>query len=138
MARARLPQEYMNRIELIKKAILVRSGLLSEFGNRDVKIELVDYDYEKIGDRVNFLEISFDLTITNLDCGDCDFEVDAIYSELIALHNRLNKACRFGLTGDLKIKNGFDLRGILNHEIHMKDSTFDKIVLGLYFDPERF
>lgn len=138
MARQRLPQEYLSRIETIKKLILLRSGFLSEFGNKDVKIELVDFDYREKDNQLNFIELNFDLTITNLDCGDCDFEIDAIHSELKTLQNRLNKACRFGLTSDLRLKNGFDLRGILTHEINMRYSTFDKIVFGLYFDPESY
>jgi len=136
--RPSLPQEYLTRIETIKKLILVRSGFLSEFGNRDVRIELSDLDYEEKDGQLNFIELSFELTITNLDCGDCDFEIDAIHSELKTLHDRLFKACKFGLTNDLKIKNGLDLRGILTHELYMRNSTFDKIVFGLYFDPAGF
>jgi hypothetical protein len=138
MARIRLPQDYLNRIEIIKKAILIRSGFLSEFGNKDVKIELSDFDYEEKDGQLNFNELSFDLTITNLDCLDCDFEIDALHSELKTLHDRLIKSCKFGLTSDLKIKNGFDLRGIITHEIYLRHSTFDKIVFGLYFDPAGF
>lgn len=138
MGRIRLPQEYLNRIETIKKAILIRSGFLSEFGNRDVRIELSDLDYEERDGELNFIELSFELTITNLDCDDCDFEIDAIHSELKTLHDKIFKACKFGLTRDLKIKNGLDLRGILTHEIYMRNSSFDKIVFGLYFDPESY
>lgn len=138
MARIRLPQDYLNRIEIIKKAILIRSGFLSEFGNKDVKIELSDLDYEERDGELNFIELSFELTITNLECDDCDFEIDSIHHELKILYNRLYKACSFGLTNDLRIKNGLDLRGILTHEIHMRNSSFDKIVFGLYFDPESY
>ena len=41
------PQKYIQKIEDIKRLVLIRSKLLSEFGNEGVKMELDDYSYDQ-------------------------------------------------------------------------------------------
>ena len=67
------PQKYIQKIEDIKRLVLIRSKLLSEFGNEGVKMELDDYSYDQKLDI--FHELIFTIDLKSIDCDDCDIEL---------------------------------------------------------------
>ena len=132
----KIPEKYRSKIETIKRAILVRSGLLSEFG-RSVTIELTNYDFQNIVDVENpkFYELVFLLKInTSLECDDCAHNPDDIMETINSVLNKVYKASKFFIDDDLMIKNGNSLRGILVEEFRFGFDEINDLSLGIYFD----
>ncbi len=66
-----LPDKYKTKIETIKNIILTTSGILSEYGINSIKFELADFYESENGVE----EIVFELTIKDVYCPECAFEV---------------------------------------------------------------
>ncbi len=130
----RFPEKYNQSLETLKTLILVRSKLLSEFG-RYVTIELSDYQYEPKADF--FYELVFDITIKNVDCGDCDFHPEEISNTILHYKDKIDNAAHFHLSPKLQISNGTSTtRGVLINEVHMNWSEFQTLSYSLFIDPE--
>jgi hypothetical protein len=132
MSYKRIPEKYLQKIEVIKKAILVRSQLLSEHG-KNVKIEVSNIDYNK--DLV--YEIIFDLEITGIvSCDDCAHFPEQISEVIEEYIKRVYDASRFALDkNDLSIKNGNSLRGVLVDSFNFNFDEITGLTLSIFFDP---
>lgn len=126
------PKEYIPKIEDIKKIILIRSKLLSEHG-RNVKIELEDYDYDRNKDI--FYELVFYISLNNVDCGDCDFEVESLASVIQEIKDQILKGASFKLTSNLDVVSGNTTRGVLLSDIDYGFTEFKKLSFNLFIDP---
>jgi hypothetical protein len=133
MART-LPQKYIQKIEDIKRLVLIRSKLLSEFGNEGVKMELEDYSYNQNLDI--FHELVFYIDLYSIDCDECDFEVDSLADDIKNYKTKILNGARFRLTPKLDIVSGNSTRGVLLSEIKYNFSEFQKLSFGLYIDPD--
>jgi len=128
----RIPEKYLQKIETIKKAILVRSQLLSEFG-KDVKIEVSNMDY---GSDVVF-EIVFDIEIKGIiDCADCSHFPEQILEVIQEYQEKVYNASTFYLDNDLTIKNGNSLRGVLVDSFNYNFSEISNLTFSIFFDPD--
>jgi hypothetical protein len=110
-----LPEKYNPKIETIKRAILVRSGFLSEFGNK-VSLELTGGDATRIGSTEKFkiYELFFTLEIKDvLDCPDCAHNPNEILDVITEYQEKVYKAAKFYVDEELTIKSGNSLRGVL-------------------------
>ena len=132
MSYRRIPEKYLQKIEVIKKAILVRSQLLSEHG-KNVKIEVSNMDYSN--DTV--YEIIFDLEINDIiNCDDCAHFPEQISEVIDGYVNRVHEASRFALDkNDLSIKNGNSLRGVLVDSFNYSFDEIRGLTLSIFFDP---
>lgn len=127
-----VPQKYQTKIDTIKNVILSTSGILSEYGINSINFELADFYESKNGVE----EIVFELTIKNVYCPECDFEVNAVSRTINEIIDKIHKGCRFGLTKELKFKNSFNsTRGILLYETKLWRDDFEYIVFGIFLDP---
>lgn len=128
------PEKYKNKLETIKRAIIVRSPLRSEIGDNNISIKLTDWDYNQ--SKEQFYELTFEVTITSYECEDCYFEVEELGRELEKIVSKLFKSAKLKIGPQLSIGGGNCLRGIVTHEIDFKNGEFKKIVFGLIYDPE--
>jgi hypothetical protein len=132
----KLPEKYRSKIETIKRAILVRSGLLSEFG-RSVTIELTNYDFQSNVDTENitFYELVFSLKInTSLECDDCSHNPNDIMGTINSISNRIYKASKFFIDDDLIIKNGSSLRGVLIDYFTFNVDEINNLEFSIFYD----
>jgi hypothetical protein len=132
----KIPEKYRSKIETIKRAILVRSGLLSEFG-RSVTIELTNYDFQSNVDTENikFYELVFLLKInTPLDCAECAHQPKDIMETIDVVFDKIYNASTFFIDDNLIIKNGNSLRGVLVEEFRFGFDEITDLSLGIYFD----
>ena len=127
------PEKYKNKLETLKRAIIIRSPLRSELGDSNISIELADWDYDQSNEE--FYEIHLEVTITNVECEDCYFEGRMIGEELNVLIEKLYKSAKLKVGPQLQIGGGNNLRGIVTHEVEFRNEDFKKIVLGLVYDP---
>ena len=97
------PQKYIQKIEDIKRLVLIRSKLLSEFGNEGVKMELDDYSYDQKLDI--FHELIFTIDLKYIDCDDCDIEIDSLADTIKNYNDKIINGSRFGVTSKLDIVN---------------------------------
>jgi hypothetical protein len=127
-----LPDKYKTKIETIKNIILTTSGILSEYGINSIKFELADFYESENGVE----EIVFELTIKDVYCPECAFEVNVVSRTINEIIAKIHKGCRFGLTKELKFKNSFNsTRGILLYETKLWRDDFEYIVFGIFLDP---
>jgi hypothetical protein len=85
----RVPQEYTAKVDKIKNIILSRSGLISEYGMNNVKIE-VDEFYEN--ETEGATDLVFSITLTDIYCDECDFEPENIGNIILELKDKIEKA----------------------------------------------
>jgi hypothetical protein len=128
------PQKYIQKIEDIKRLVLIRSKLLSEFGNEGVKMELDDYSYDQKLDI--FHELIFTIDLKYIDCDDCDIEIDSLADTIKNYNDKIINGSRFKVTSKLDIVNGDTTRGVLLSEISYKFSEIQKLSFGLFIDPD--
>jgi len=127
----RIPEKYLQKIETIKKVILVRSQLLSEFG-KDVKIEVSNMDYTN----ETTYEIVFELEIKGIvDCSDCSHFPEQILEVIQEYQDKVYKASTFYLDNDLTIKSGNSLRGVLVDSFNYNFSEITNLTFSIFFDP---
>ena len=132
----KIPEKYRSKIETIKRAILVRSGLLSEFG-KNITIELTNYDFQNIVTVENpkFYELVFLLKInTTLECYDCAHNPDDIMETIHSVFNKVYKAARFFIDDDLIIKNGSSLRGVLVDKFRFGFDEINDLGFSIFYD----
>jgi hypothetical protein len=132
----KIPEKYKSKIETIKRAILVRSGLLSEFGNK-VSLELTGYDGNRISldENFKFYELIFTLEINEvLDCPDCAHNPDDIMEIINLVSDKVYKAAKFFIDDDLMIKNGNSLRGVLVNSFKFNWDEIHNLQLEIFFD----
>lgn len=129
----KIPERYRSKIETIKKAVLIRSGLLSQYKN-DIKIELINYDFA--GDEeITFYELVFLVTIKNgIECLDCSHETDDIIEIIQEIQNKLYEAGRFKLDNDLNVKSGNSLRGSTVDGFSYHFDEIKNLEIGIYYD----
>jgi hypothetical protein len=127
----RIPEKYLQKIETIKKAILVRSQLLSEFG-KDVKIEVLNMDYNS---EVTY-EIVLELEIKGIiDCPDCAHFPEHILRVMEEYREKVYLASTFYLDKDLTIKSGHSLRGVLVDSFNYNFDQITNLTFSIFFDP---
>ena len=132
----RIPEKFLPKIEVIKKAILVRSGLLSEFG-KNVKIEISNLDYA-VGTKNDMVyELILDLYINDIiDCSDCSHFPKQISEVIDEYISKVSDAADFGLDNkDLSIRNGHSLRGVLVDNFTYSFGEISGLVLSIFYDP---
>jgi len=127
------PQKYIQKIEDIKRLVLIRSKLLSEFGNEGVKIELDDYSYDQKLDI--FHELIFNIDLKSIDCDDCDIEIDYLADTIKNYNSKIINGLKFKVTPKLDIVSGDSTRGVLVSEITYKFSEIQKLSFGVFIDP---
>lgn len=127
------PQKYIQKIEDIKRLVLIRSKLLSEFGNEGVKIELDDYSYDQKLDI--FHELIFNVELKYIDCDDCDIEIDYLADTIKNYNSKIINGLKFKVTPKLDIVSGDSTRGVLLSEITYKFSEIQKLSFGVFIDP---
>jgi hypothetical protein len=131
-----LPEKYNPKIETIKRAILVRSGLMSEFGNK-VSIELTGGDANRIGSIENFkiYELVFSLEINDvLDCLDCAHNPNEILDVITEYQEKVYKAAKFYVDNELTIKSGNSLRGVLVNGFKFHWDEITNVSFEIFFD----
>jgi|694.fasta_scaffold14148_10 hypothetical protein len=131
-----LPEKYNPKIETIKRAILVRSGFLSEFGNK-VSLELTGGDATRIGSTEKFkiYELFFTLEINGvLDCPDCAHEPNDIINVITEYQEKVYKAAKFYVDEELTIKSGNSLRGVLVNGFKFHWDEIYNVQFEIFFD----
>lgn len=119
-------------MNVLKKIILLRSKIIQIYGLQNVKIEVDDLDRKENGD---FLEISFSLKISNIDCDECSFDPQYFTSILHEIYQNLYSACKINVGPTLQSnlqKNS--LRGILLHKVILEHDTIKELELGIFYD----
>ena len=130
----RYPQKYEEKLLVIKKLISLKSKLLSEY-NRDFTIELDDYDYSEQDDE--FYELVFEIRIKNVECPDCDFEIDSLSHDLQTIKDKILDGSSFKLSKKLNITAGNSTtRGVLLGELDYRFGYIQSVVFHLFIDPE--
>jgi hypothetical protein len=125
--------KYSAKIDKIKNIILSRSGLLSEYGINNVKIE-VDEFYENETEGVT--DLVFSITLTDIYCDECDFEPENIGRIILELREKIANASNFYMSGNLDLKSSSSsLRGVLFYESKIWRDTFEKLSFGIFYDP---
>lgn len=125
-------EEEIHRMNVLKKIILLRSKIIQIYGLQNVKIEVDDLDRKENGD---FLEISFSLKISNIDCDECSFDPQYFTSILHEIYQNLYSACKIYVGPNLQSnlqKNS--LRGILLHKVILEHDTIKEVELGIFYD----
>jgi hypothetical protein len=126
-----IPEIYQRKIETIKKAIILRSGLFSDHGS-NIKISVTDFILHNNG----VSDLSFTVIIKDpIDCYDCSLEPGEILHIINEYANRLNEASRFSLTEDLTIKQGNSLRGVGIDKFSFNYQEIIDLEFTVYFDP---
>ena len=130
-----LNQEQQRGVETIRKAILIRTGLLSEYG-KNVEVKLYDYStYSQGGGEVS--ELVFSVKITGIDVYDAGFKTVVLTREIEDMKSKIYGACNFGLEAStLKIRKGNDCRGVTLDSLDYSLDTINELQLSVFFDPE--
>jgi hypothetical protein len=130
-----LNQEQQRGVETIRKAILIRTGFLSEYG-KNVEVKLYDYSmYSQDDEGVS--ELVFSVRISGIDVYDAGFETEVLTREIDNMKNKIYGACNFGLEAStLKIRKGNDCRGVTLDSLDYSLDTINELQLSVFFDPE--
>ena len=128
----RVPPQYTAKVEKIKNVILSRSGLISEYGLNNIKME-VDEFYDSSENGVE--EIVFSLRLNNIVCDECDFEPQLISKTILEIKNKLENVCSFYISPKLELKsNQSSLRGVLFYDCKIWRSDFEYLTFGIFYD----
>lgn len=128
----RVPQQYTTKVEKIKNIILSRSGLLTEYGFNNIKIEVEEF-YEFGDNEVS--EIVLSLKLNNVECDECDFEPEQIGKTILKLRDKLTKAASFYISPTLELKSSkSSLRGVLFYDCKIWRSEFEYLTFGIFYD----
>lgn len=130
----RFPEKYKSKIETIKRAILIRSGLMSEFGNK-VSLELINFDSNSNKEVTKFYELIFSLEIKGvIDCRDCAHNPGNIMDSIDVYHDKLFKSAVFHIDDNLTIKSGNSLRGILVTAFNYSWDEITNLQFEIFYD----
>jgi hypothetical protein len=128
----RVPPQYTAKVEKIKNVILSRSGLISEYGLNNIKME-VDEFYDSSENGVE--EIVFSLRLNNIVCDECDFEPQLISKTILEIKNKLENVCSFYISPKLELKsNQSSLRGVLFYDCKIWRNEFQELTFGIFYD----
>jgi hypothetical protein len=128
----RVPPEYTAKVEKIKNIILSRSGLISEYGLNNIKMEVEEFYKFDSGD---VSEIVFSLRLNNIVCDECDFEPQLISETILEIKNKLENACSFYISPKLELKsNQSSLRGVLFYDCKIWRNEFQELTFGIFYD----
>ncbi len=130
-----LNQEQQRGVETIRKAILIRTGFLSDYG-KNVEVKLYDYSmYSQDDEGVS--ELVFSVRVSGIDVYDAGFETEVLTREIDNMKNKIYLACKFGLEAStLKIRKGNDCRGVTLDSLDYSLDTINELQLSVFFDPE--
>ena len=128
----RVPPEYTAKVEKIKNIILSRSGLISEYGLNNIKMEVEEF-YDNNNGGVS--EIVFSLRLNDVACDECDFEPQLISETILEIKNKLENACSFYISPKLELKsNQSSLRGVLFYDCKIWRNEFQELTFGIFYD----
>ena len=128
----RVPPEYTAKVEKIKNIILSRSGLISEYGLNNIKMEVEEFYKFDSGD---VSEIVFSLRLNDVVCDECDFEPQLISETILEIKNKLENACSFYISPKLELKsNQSSLRGVLFYDCKIWRNEFQELTFGIFYD----
>lgn len=128
----RVPPEYTAKVEKIKNIILSRSGLISEYGLNNIKMEVEEFYKFDSGD---VSEIVFSLRLNDVVCDECDFEPQLISETILEIKNKLEKASSFYISPKLELKsNQSSLRGVLFYDCKIWRNEFQELTFGIFYD----
>lgn len=136
MAKKR-PELLQKRIDSLVNMIFVRSGISSEFGKQYSNFD-TDCDF-KINDDGTFLvyELVIYIDLQNVDCDECDFEIDSFFDSIKSWKTRLEDSSSIGLNSDLTPTNSFNsLRGVLLGDVSFKYSSLESLGFSIHLDPK--
>jgi len=128
----KVPQEYTAKVEKIKNVILSRSGLISEYGLNNIKMEVDEFD--TFADNT-VSEIVFSLRLSNVECDECDHQPELISETIINLKYKIESAANFYISPTLELKSSGDsLRGVLFYDCKIWRSEFEYLTFGIFYD----
>jgi hypothetical protein len=128
----RVPPEYTAKVEKIKNIILSRSGLISEYGLNNIKMEVEEF-YDNNNGGVS--EIVFSLRLNDVACDECDFEPQLISETILEIEKKLENACSFYISPKLELKsNQSSLRGVLFYDCKIWRNEFQELTFGIFYD----
>lgn len=128
----RVPPQYTAKVEKIKNVILSRSGLISEYGLNNIKMEVEEFYEFDSGD---VSEIVFSLRLNDVVCDECDFEPQLISETILEIKNKLENACSFYISPKLELKsNQSSLRGVLFYDCKIWRNEFQELTFGIFYD----
>jgi hypothetical protein len=128
----RVPSQYTTKVEKIKNIILSRSGLLTEYGLNNLKMEVEEF-YESGDNEVS--EIVFSLKLNDVECSECDFEPEQIGKTISELRDRLTRAASFYISPTFELKSTkSSLRGILFYDCKIWRAEFQELTFGIFYD----
>jgi len=128
----RVPPEYTDKVEKIKNVILSRSGLISEYGLNNIKMEVEEF-YTSNDNTVS--EIVFSLRLNDVVCDECDFEPQLISETILEIKNKLEEVCSFYISPTFELKSSkSSLRGVLFYDCKIWRSEFEYLTFGIFYD----
>lgn len=131
------PELLQKRIDSLVNMIFVRSGISSEFGKQYSNFD-TECDF-KINSDGNFLvhELVIYVDLKNVDCPECDFEIDSFMDTIKSWKYKLEESSNIGLNSDLTPTNSFNsLRGVLLGDVSFKYSDLESLGFSIHLDPE--
>jgi hypothetical protein len=128
----RVPPQYTAKVEKIKNVILSRSGLISEYGLNNIKMEVEEFYDNDNGD---VSEIVFSLRLNDVVCDECDFEPQLISETILEIKNKLEEVSSFYISPKLELKsNQSSLRGVLFYDCKIWRNEFQELTFGIFYD----
>ena len=106
MTNKEVKQKYLNQVGFIKQMIIARSGLHSELRDQaDWDYDITDYNTD--GSVV--YEFNIYITLNDLDCSDCDYELDALTTTISHYRDKIYKSVLdVSFDGQLKLVKNQD------------------------------
>jgi len=132
----KMTTNHASKIEVIKKAILIRSGFLSEFGS-NVSIEVGNFDFAINTPDQKIYELMLIITINGvIYCSDCMHNPNEISNTIEEYIKKVYRASQFFLDDkDLSIKRGNSLRGVLVDGFKFGFDEITNLSISVYYDP---
>lgn len=129
---SKLSDNSLKKIEIIKRAILFSSGLVSKIGKDNLSIELLDYD---LLNEDNFYELIFEVVIKEYDCDDCLHEMEIISHILEEIKSTIEESTKFKVKPNLNISQGNSTRGVLLNSFEFNYEVLSNLNFSIYIDP---
>jgi len=128
----RVPPEYTTKVEKIKNVILSRSGLISEYGLDNLKMEVDEFNTFEDN---TVSDIVFSVILNDIECDECDFEPQMISKIILEIRSKLEDAANFYISPTLELKSsGNSLRGVLFYDCKLWRAEFQELSFGIFYD----
>ena len=128
----RVPPQYTAKVEKIKNIILSRSGLISEYGLNNIKMEVGEFNTFEDN---TVSDIVFSVTLNDIECDECDFEPQMISKIILEIRSKLEDAANFYISPTLELKSsGNSLRGVLFYDCKLWRAEFQELSFGIFYD----